>query len=213
MGLGGKAKSGHGGKEVDDEVFGGGDSRAKARQSLASNASNKVLMLRMQEAIKRNISWKRRIFGIGPKQMSLPKSSLIHPSSPFAQGIACVSAALLVYSALITPVLVGFYMNAKACSKEALEATVTIEFDMFADVFFVLEICFTFVTGAYIEGQYSDDWRRVGWHYVSGMFLFDCGTSIPVAWIEWYGLKSCSEADLQGGIDDGDVCVCVCVCV
>ena len=40
--------------------------------------------------------WKRKIFGIGPQTWSTPKSDLIHPESPFAQGVIIMSSLLLV---------------------------------------------------------------------------------------------------------------------
>jgi hypothetical protein len=42
--------------------------------------------------------WKRKIFGIGPQTWSTPKSDLIHPESPFAQGVIMMSSLLLVRS-------------------------------------------------------------------------------------------------------------------
>ena len=37
--------------------------------------------------------------------------------------------------------------------------------------------------GVHIDGVYVDDWLRVWWRYVRTTFLFDCATSIPVAWL------------------------------
>jgi hypothetical protein len=47
---------------------------------------------------KSDWDWKRKIFGIGPQTWSMPKSDLIHPDSPFAQGMIMMSSLLLVQS-------------------------------------------------------------------------------------------------------------------
>ena len=157
---------------------------------------NAVLALRMQAAVHRDMTWQRRIFGIGPKQLHLPRSRMIHPSSPFAQGIAITSSLLLVYSAIVTPVLIGFFTNQPECLQHD-----TLVIDMFADVFFLLEILVALCTGATVDGEYCDEWRRVWWRYLTTNLLFDCCTSIPVAWIEWAGLQQCRSLDID--IQDG----------
>jgi len=40
-----------------------------------------------------------------------------------------------------------------------------------------------FCVGVHIDGIYVDDWLRVWRCYVRTTFLFDCATSIPVAWL------------------------------
>ena len=54
-----------------------------------------------------------------------------------------------------------------------------------------LDICLRFVTGTYVDGVYCDSVPRLAWHYVSspGDFAFDCLTSIPFSWVDWYSLQ------------------------
>ena len=164
--------------------------------SFKAASNNAVLALRMQAAVRREMTWQRRLFGIGPKQLHLPRSRMIHPSSVFSQGVAIMSSLLLVYSAVVTPVLIGFFTNQPECFQHD-----TLIVDMFADIFFMLEILLNLCTGATVDGEYCDDWKRVWWRYFTTNLLFDCSTSIPVAWIEWAGLQQCQLLDPQESYD------------
>ena len=66
-------------------------------------------------------------------------------------------ALLLLYSALASAFLVGFLWLSEACD----EPPPTLHFDVFVDIFFLLEIFMNFVTGVYVNGEYTDDIRRV----------------------------------------------------
>ena len=118
--------------------------------------------------------------------MQVPRSRMIHPQSPFASFIGLVSTALLLYTAIITPVLVGFFTYAPLCTRLPTQT-----FDMALDLYFLLEIPYTFFVGVNLHGVYCDEYRVVGWHYLKTHFLFDCGTSIPVSWVEWYSQQQC----------------------
>ncbi|EKX43259.1 hypothetical protein GUITHDRAFT_140581 [Guillardia theta CCMP2712] len=149
--------------------------------------SNKLLEVRYKGEVRRAMGWKRRIFGIGPKLLGIPGSRMVHPESLFAQGVALLSALLLIYSAIVTPVIVGFYWHTD-CFRSP-----TLEFDMLVDVFFLLEIAFTFFCGAMVKGRYCDDASTVASSYLRGSFCFDVITSIPVSWVEFFTLRKCEE--------------------
>ena len=119
-------------------------------------------------------------------------SRLIHPDSPFMMFVNAVSALLLVYSAVVTPVLLGFFWSLGEC-----EEPPTLAMDMVVDVFFLAEIVLTFVVGRYTpQGAYVDSCASVAWRYArdpNGL-TFDMLTSIPVSWLEYLQQRICTEA-------------------
>ena len=119
-------------------------------------------------------------------------SRLIHPDSPFMMFVNAVSALLLVYSAVVTPVLLGFFWSLGEC-----EESPTLAMDMVVDVFFLAEIVLTFVVGRYTpQGAYLDSCASVAWRYArdpNGL-TFDLLTSIPVSWLEYLQQRICTEA-------------------
>lgn len=121
-----------------------------------------------------------RVFGIGPASGNLESSRLIHPYSPFAKAIAIASSVFLLYTALVTPVVLCFHWNAAACWINPF-----LRFDIALDSFFLLEIIYNCFTGAYIDGHYVDEVKPVVLQYVrSGAMFFDMFTSIPVSYLE-----------------------------
>lgn len=156
--------------------------------------SRVVLQMLMDKELNQHVDWKRRVFGIGPKMISLPASRMVHPSSPFAQGVVLVSSLLLMYTAIVTPFLIAFFWHWDTCNMLA-----TLPFDMFIDSFFLAEIVFAFFVGTTVNGQYVDDWKQVAWTYASGMLFFDLFTSIPVSYLEFLNAQACRESGGQGG--------------
>ena len=148
----------------------------------------KLLELRMQEELRRHRTWARVIFGIGPRVIGLRSSRIIHPESPFALGVAIVSAIFLVYSAITTPVLVGFYWNSDPC-----EPVATLQMDMATDAFFLFEILLQFGIAAQRQNVIIDSPLKVAKLYLSGPFWFDLITSIPVSFIEAATVSSCAD--------------------
>ena len=56
------------------------------------------------------------------------------------------------------------------------------------------------------HGDYVDDFRSVVVGYVRNGLLFDCLTSIPVSWIDFWVLQMCQENDsLYGAIDENSM--------
>lgn len=49
-----------------------------------------------------SLSWKRRVFGIGPRVGSLVASDMIHPLSPFARSVTTLSGLFLLYTACVS---------------------------------------------------------------------------------------------------------------
>jgi len=129
-----------------------------------------------------------RVFGIGPPALGHPGSRLIHPNSIFAQCITGLSSALLIYVAVVTPVVVGFFWEREPC-----DPIPTLEFDMFVDCVFVCEIILNFFIGVYHQGVYRDDIDFVAWTYVTNNFAFDIITSIPVAVVEYATIQQCKS--------------------
>jgi len=136
-----------------------------------------------------------RVFGIGPPLGPLESSRLIHPYSPFAQSIAVASSVFLLYTALVTPVVLCFHWNAEACWINPF-----LRFDIALDSFFLIEIIYTCFAGAYIDGVYVDDMKAVVTNYFrSGAMFFDMFTSIPVSYLELAAEINC----LEGSQDEG----------
>ena len=85
-----------------------------------------------------------------------------------------MSMLLLTYTALYTPIAVGFYWNVPECFRSP-----TLEFDVFLDCFFMFEIFYNFFVGFEHKGGYTDDLKKVAYHYATGNMAFDVCTSIP----------------------------------
>jgi hypothetical protein len=139
----------------------------------------------------------RRVFGIGKQQGGLPGSKLIHPFSPFAQGLMLTSGILLTYSAIVSSFMVGILWNADTCEKLLLQ-----EFDMFVDCFFIVEIILHFCTGITHYGEYCDDLKVVAVEYVRGALAFDIVTSIPVSFFEIEDLLTCRAIGTEVPVDN-----------
>lgn len=157
---------------------------------------------KMRAADLRAGGWALRVFGIGAAHGGMPGSKLVHPQSPFATAWMVISAHMLLYSALCSSYYVGFLWQTTLCDW----VPPTMHFDMFVDLFFLLEIVLTFFTGATIAGEYSDDMRKVAYRYLMhGDIVVDLATSIPVSWIEWSLLRHCeaiasNSEEFQSGI-------------
>jgi hypothetical protein len=137
----------------------------------------------------------KMIFGIGPKTKKSVGSVLIHPSSPFYVTSSFLIAMFLLYTAIVTPVMVSFYWEQEACTRMP-----TLEFDILVDCFFLVDISVTFFVGVYHEGKYCDDHRFVIMHYLRHGFFFDLFTSFPVSFMEAAILAECDIAG-ETGID------------
>ena len=139
--------------------------------------------------------WMLRIFGIGKSYEGMPGSRLIHPRSLFATVWLMTSALFLLYSAICSSFYVGFLWHATLCDF----VPPTLYFDMFIDVFFLVEIFITFFMGDTIAGEYCDSMSTVASRYLRrGGFVFDLGTSIPVSFVEWTLLRHCEEMSTSG---------------
>ena len=55
-----------------------------------------------------------------------------------------------------------------------------------------------FFTGAYLNGEYTDNMTQVARKYVSGGFVFDIATSIPVSFVEISIVRQCQEMSMNG---------------
>jgi len=139
------------------------------------------------------------VFGIrDSSSKNRPASRLIHPDSPFCLFISCVSTVFLIYSAVLTPVLLGFYWNHPVCDKLP-----TLEMDMVIDAFFLLEIGVNFVTGyTSPHGVYTDDLPTTARHYATHGLAFDAITSVPVSWLVFWSLRACGTSG-AGSLNSG----------
>lgn len=83
----------------------------------------------------------------------------------------------------------------------------TLYFDVVLDIFFLVDILYNFNTGVILPGgEYIDDWMRVAWLYIKGMFLFDIVTSFPVSFFELAAASACASADgVQPAVDGGQL--------
>jgi hypothetical protein len=132
--------------------------------------------------------------GIGPRTVNSAGSALIHPNSPFYVTSSSLIAMFLLYTAIVTPVMVSYYWHQEACDKMP-----TLEFDVFIDCIFLVDIGLTFFVGVYHEGKYIDDQAFVVMQYLRSGFFFDLGTSFPVSFMEAAILAQCSAG--KEGID------------
>ena len=74
----------------------------------------------------------------------------------------------------------------------------TIYFDCILDTFFLLDIVYTFFVGVNFMGQYYDCQAWVAKQYVTGAFVFDLITSIPVSYIELQVQIACARLAAGG---------------
>ena len=133
----------------------------------------------------------KAIFGIGGNAGPHHHGSkLIHPDSMFAILVQIISMLLLLYTALYTPVTVGFYWNVPPCYRSP-----TLEFDVLLDSFFLFEIIFNFFVGTYESGAYIDEHVVVVEKYIKGNFAFDVSTSIPGSIIDFITLQDCQSTE------------------
>jgi len=79
----------------------------------------------------------------------------------------------------------------RVCWMEQCTTPVTLAFDAFIDIFFIVDIILKFNTGIMRPGKsYIDDRVAVAKNYLNGSFLFDVLTSFPVASREMRGDES-----------------------
>ena len=95
-----------------------------------------------------------------------------------------------MYTAIVVPAVIAFHWLDAEC-----QAVPTLFFDCVLDTFFIVDIIYSFFVGVTYQGQYYDDYKWVVRHYVSGGFLFDVATSIPVSYIELIANAACSQAE------------------
>ena len=144
-------------------------------------------------ALTKQNSCTKMIFGIGPATRGSASSVLIHPNSPFYVTSSFLIAIFLLYTAVVTPVMVSFYWDQEACVRMP-----TLEFDILVDCFFLVDIAVTFFVGIYHEGKYVDEHCFVVTHYIRHGFFFDLFTSFPVSFMEAAILAECDVAGESG---------------
>jgi hypothetical protein len=171
--------------------------RGSTKRRIELACECKSLRLKWVQALQMNQShWTssgptilKRIFGIGPHDISGPASRLIHPQSPFALVWLWVTCVCLAYTAIVTPAVLSFHWLDAPC-----DTVPTLYFDCFLDVFFLCDILVSFCLGVSHRGKYFDDWKWVAWNYATSSFPFDLCTSIPVSFVELAIQAACSAA-------------------
>ena len=148
---------------------------------------------------KKLVTWKKRIWGIGPEWEEMPASQLIYPLSPFGLSWLAITALFLVYTAVVTPPMIAFHWLDEACSKLP-----TLPIDVILDIFFLVDILINFNMGVITAGEYTDDRMQVTKDYLKGGFMFDICTSIPVSFVELHSEIQCASAtQLESSNTDG----------
>ena len=115
--------------------------KGRAKQTFARmQKENHETALQKLEQDSRTL--RKRIFGIGPSNHSMPTSRLVYPLSPFGVSWLVLTAILLAYTAIVTPPVISFHWLDPPCVRVP-----TMEMDMFVDVFFLLDIILNFNMG------------------------------------------------------------------
>mmetsp|Transcript_7611 Transcript_7611/g.18673 ORF Transcript_7611/g.18673 Transcript_7611/m.18673 type:complete len:652 (-) Transcript_7611:91-2046(-) len=151
---------------------------------------------REQPVATKDRTWMMFLCGIGrtgDDHDGFDDSKLINPGSPFAIVWVLLTTVFLLYTAFWTPVSVSFYWNLDVC-----EPLPTLEFDVFIDCWFSIDLIMNFIMGVYSDGNYEDSFRAVAKKYIQGMFVFDLCTTVPVGLIEYVMLLGCVEGDEAG---------------
>ena len=134
----------------------------------------------------------KKVFGIGPADENYPASHLIYPYSPFAIFWLSSTCFALLYTAIVTPAIIAFHWLDDEC-----DVVPSLNIDIAMDTFFLCDILVSFFLGIVYQGQYMDDWRWVAKKYLTGSFLFDLLTSIPVSFIEFSIARACAATTHQ----------------
>mmetsp|Transcript_21267 Transcript_21267/g.44670 ORF Transcript_21267/g.44670 Transcript_21267/m.44670 type:complete len:393 (+) Transcript_21267:2-1180(+) len=148
----------------------------------------------------------RIIFGIQPRNdaKGILGSKLIYPFSPFHVGVEIVCGFLLLYSAFIVPIQLSFWNSSDPCSLNP-----TLIFDMFTDLFFLLDVIYRFFVGIMkSDGTYCDNQKAVALINLASfwLFWFNLITSIPISWMEWFVLQQyCSETSTENTADSANL--------
>ena len=123
--------------------------------------------------------------------LGIEGSRLIEPTSPFNASFEIVSAMMLVYSAFMVPVQLTFWNVDDPCWVYP-----TLYFDMFLDIFFLVETFYSLFVGILdSKGNYEDGFARVLAVNLStpGRFWFNLCTSAPVSWLDWHVFQLCGR--------------------
>ena len=116
----------------------------------------------LSSPILRKILWKdllREIFGIqdGRPAEGIDGSTLVHPQSPFHQLFESLCVLILVLTVFIVPIELSFWSGRDPC-----DASDMLQFDMAADVFFLVDLVYRFFVGVeQAGGIYIDNKRKV----------------------------------------------------
>jgi CRP-like cAMP-binding protein len=130
------------------------------------------------------------------KETKFKIAAPFHPASPFISCWDFVSGVLLLYTCVVTPMLIAFFSEVEGFC----ELSPTIEFDLFVDAFFLAEIGVNFLTAVDGLDSYISSLRILAGRYINGQFFVDVISSCPIAWVEFFlsPNMTCEELAISG---------------
>mmetsp|Transcript_2851 Transcript_2851/g.6994 ORF Transcript_2851/g.6994 Transcript_2851/m.6994 type:complete len:757 (+) Transcript_2851:101-2371(+) len=156
----------------------------------------RVLPMDMEEVAQQaekiqlgHVTWYQHLLGlVWVEHGSKRTTTMIHPNSPFSKFWNVLQVLLLLYIAFGAPVRIAW--EAEIDCSFGIHA-----FDLFLDLYFILDILVTFVTASQISAtELDDNPKSIALGYVkSGGLCFDLIVSFPVAWFQLFTVGLCED--------------------
>jgi hypothetical protein len=153
------------------------------------------------ESVPLRVVWNdflRIFFGIEQRNLArgIEGSSLVHPLSIFNTCFESSCLFFLISTIFLVPLELSFWSIYDYCSIDS-----TLRYNMFVDVFFLIDLVYRFFVGVILPGgTYIDSLSRVSKIYFRSLdgFWFNLVTSIPFGWINWICiLMYCNSPDFS----------------
>lgn len=135
---------------------------------------NKVYKANIDELMELK-SKKLEKFRVAKKSKS--RGCILQPDGCFRQFWDLVILVILMYTALVVPVRIGFYVE--------VFWNIWTFFDFVVDALFLIDVVLTFFTAVVLDdGQRITDHRTIAWRYVKSWFLIDLVACVPFSLLE-----------------------------
>eukprot|EP00288_Rhodomonas_lens_P019831 CAMPEP_0177689442 /NCGR_PEP_ID=MMETSP0484_2-20121128/201_1 /TAXON_ID=354590 /ORGANISM="Rhodomonas lens, Strain RHODO" /LENGTH=703 /DNA_ID=CAMNT_0019199851 /DNA_START=9 /DNA_END=2117 /DNA_ORIENTATION=+ len=168
-----------------------GDREGDSGRSLGKDSPGYATSRSSDDIVEEKVSCLTVIFDDSMRKPGSNKCQMIHPRSYFSQTVLAISTCALSYTAAVVPVVIAFEWNAE----NECEWGKLLDIDLTVDSFFIFDIALTFfVAECDKKGNFNDNWREVIWNYITGSFLFDLITAMPVSYAELWVYYQCHES-------------------